>query len=103
MNKDDKLNVFLFMFSMMAFLYSFFTIKTFINEYGDHVSSIPIAVVICPFICMMCLFKMMKSYKPLSEYNKKELRKKIKSTIMNKYHEGIELTNEWRTRKNYKH
>ena len=103
MNIDDKLNSFLFLFSTAAYLYAFFTIKHSINIYGEHISSIPITVIICPFICLMCILKMLKIHKPLATRNdKKMMLNKFRMIFIDKYYEGIEINREWKNRKKYK-
>ena len=62
--------------------------------------SIPIAVVICPMICVMCLLKMLKVYIPVMEKrNKKEMIRRAKLVVMNKLYEGIGEYRQWKGKK----
>lgn len=101
MNMDEKLNAFLFMFSLIVFLYAFFTIQYSKTIWGETIMSIPITVIICPLICVMCILKMVKAYTPvMDKQNKKEMIRRAKLVVMNKLYEGIEEYHQWKGKNN---
>lgn len=97
MNKNLVINYLMFIFALILFLYSFFTIDYEQVEMMHRRYTLSLAVIIIPLICISVLFKLLY-FDEINNFDKKKALKDFKYKLLNKLYEGVVEYKEWKKR-----